>query len=185
MKRRWQQSLLLITLIASQSLSSFARQIPPPQKHLQSLHHQRSQWQQRQQHFENQPGYKRISRQADDGFGGALQMVQLGVKYLPTIIGLFNSLTGGEGGPGIGGSGGGGAGGLLDLAANFLGGVTGNTKVETSAGVDPVKAQQAATSNVDRIDPTDLVKDDPFSMSNLIRMGIKVALAVFFKLHKR
>ena len=52
-------------------------------------------------------------------------MVQLGVKYLPTIIGLFNSLTGGEGGPGIGGSGGGGAGGLLDLAANFLGGVTG------------------------------------------------------------
>jgi len=180
MKRRWQQSLLLITLIASQSLSSFARQIPPPQKHLQSLHHQRPQWQQqRQQHFENQPGYKRISRQADDGFGGALQMVQLGVKYLPTIIGLFNSLTGGEGGPGIGGSGGGGAGGLLDLAANFLGGVTGNTKVETSAGVDPVKAQQATTSNVDRIDPTDLVKDDPFSMSNLIRMGIKVALAVF------
>ena len=85
-------------------------------------------------------------------------MVQLGVKYLPTIIGLFNSLTGGEGGPGIGGSGGGGAGGLLDLAANFLGGVTGNTKVETSAGVDPVKAQQATTSNVDRIDPTDLVK---------------------------
>ena len=59
MKRRWQQSLLLITLIASQSLSSFARQIPPPQKHLQSLHHQRPQWQQqRQQHFENQPGYK-------------------------------------------------------------------------------------------------------------------------------
>ena len=47
---------------------------------------------------------------------------------------------------------------MLDLAANFLGGVTGNTKVETSAGVDPVKAQQATTSNVDRIDPTDLVK---------------------------
>jgi len=179
MKQRWQQSILLITLIASQSLSSFARQIPPPHKHLQSLH-QRSQWrQQGPQHFENQPGYKRISRQADDGFGGALQMVQLGVKYLPTIIGLFNSLTGGEAGSGIGGSGGGGAGGLLDLAANFLGGVTGNTKVETSAGVDPVKAQAATTNNVDRIDPTDLVKDDPFSMSNLIRMGIKVALAVF------
>ena len=85
-------------------------------------------------------------------------MVQLGVKYLPTIIGLFNSLTGGEAGSGIGGSGGGGAGGLLDLAANFLGGVTGNTKVETSAGVDPVKAQAATTNNVDRIDPTDLVK---------------------------
>ena len=58
MKQRWQQSILLITLIASQSLSSFARQIPPPHKHLQSLH-QRSQWrQQGPQHFENQPGYK-------------------------------------------------------------------------------------------------------------------------------
>jgi len=181
MKRRWQQSLLFITLIALQSLSSFARQIPPPQKHLQSHHHQRSQWQQqRQQYIENQPGYKeRISRQADDGFGSALQMVQLGVKYLPVVINLFSSLTGGEGGSGLGGSGGGGAGGLLDLAANFLGGVTGNTKVETSAGVDPVKAAASTTNNVDRIDPTDLVKDDPFSMSNLIRMGIKVALAVF------
>ena len=61
MKRRWQQSLLFITLIASQSLSSFARQIPPPQKHLQSHHHQRSQWQQqRQQYIENQPGYKEV-----------------------------------------------------------------------------------------------------------------------------
>ena len=85
-------------------------------------------------------------------------MVQLGVKYLPVVINLFSSLTGGEGGSGIGGSGGGGAGGLLDLAANFLGGVTGNTKVETSAGVDPVKAAQSTTNNVDRIDPTDLVK---------------------------
>ena len=109
-----------------------------------------------------------MSRQADDGFGGALQMVQLGVKYLPTIIGLFNSLTGGEGGPGIGGSGGGGAGGLLDLAANFLGGVTGNTKVETSAGVDPVKAQQATTNNVDRIDPTDLVKVIKIDLSSFL-----------------
>merc|ERR1711997_503362 len=77
---------------------------------------------------------------------------------------------------GIGGGGGGG-GGLLDLVGGLIGGVTGNTKVETSAGVDPVKA--LTTNNVDRVDPTDLVKDDPFSMSNLIRMGIKVALAVF------
>ena len=67
---------------------------------------------------------------------------------------LFNTFTSGsEGaGSGIGGGGGGGAGGLLDLASNFIGGVTGTTKVETSSGVDPVK------QNVDRVDPTDLVK---------------------------
>jgi len=105
-------------------------------------------------------------------------MVQLGVKYLPVLINLFSSFTGSDGGAGGGIGGGGGAGGgLLDLVGGLIGGVTGNTKVETSAGVDPVKA--STTNNVDRVDPTDLVKDDPFSMSNLIRMGIKVALAVF------
>ena len=86
-------------------------------------------------------------------------MVQLGVKYLPVLINLFSSFTGSDGGAsgGIGGSGGAG-GGLLDLVGGLIGGVTGNTKVETSAGVDPVKAQAATTNNVDRIDPTDLVK---------------------------
>lgn len=174
MKRRWQQSLLLIVLIASQSLCSFAKQIPP-QKHFRSIYQHQS----RQQHHENQPAeHKRGYRQADDGFGSALQMVQLGMKYLPIAMNLFNSLTKGSDGASSGIGGGGGAGGLLDLAANILGGVTGNTKVETSAGVDPVKTS-ATDNNVDRIDPTDLIKDDPFSMSNLIRMGIKVALAVF------
>lgn len=179
MKRRWQQSLLLIVLIASQNLCSFAKQISP-QKHFRSIHPPRHQSTRQQQHHENQPAeHKRVSRQADDGgFGSALQMVQLGMKYLPIAMNLFNSFTqGGDGGSsGIGG--GGGSGGLLDLVGSILGGVTGNTKVETSAGVDPVKAA-SATNTVDRIDPTDLIKDDPFSMSNLIRMGIKVALAVF------
>jgi hypothetical protein len=84
-------------------------------------------------------------------------MVQLGMKYLPIAMNLFNSFTqGGDGGSsGIGG--GGGSGGLLDLVGSILGGVTGNTKVETSAGVDPVKAA-SATNTVDRIDPTDLIK---------------------------
>lgn len=84
-----------------------------------------------------------------------LQMLQIGMKYLPIAMNLFSSLTSGSEGPGsgIGGSGGGGGGGLLDLAANFLGGVTGGTKVETSSGVDPV-----TQNTVDRIDPTDLVK---------------------------
>lgn len=172
MRQRWQTSLVLIALIASQNLCSFARQIPP-QKHSRSIS--------RQQHEEDQPvaTQKRVTRQAgDDGFGGALQMVQLGVKYLPVLINLFSSFTGSDGGAGGGIGGGGGAGGgLLDLVGGLIGGVTGNTKVETSAGVDPVKA--STTNNVDRVDPTDLVKDDPFSMSNLIRMGIKVALAVF------
>ena len=84
-------------------------------------------------------------------------MVQLGVKYLPVLINLFSSFTGSDGGAsgGIGGGGGAG-GGLLDLVGGLIGGVTGNTKVETSAGVDPVKA--STTNNVDRVDPTDLVK---------------------------
>ena len=84
-------------------------------------------------------------------------MVQLGVKYLPVLINLFSSFTGSDGAAsgGIGGGGGGG-GGLLDLVGGLIGGVTGNTKVETSAGVDPVKA--STTNNVDRVDPTDLVK---------------------------
>lgn len=177
MVRRWQQSIFLIALIASQSLCSFARQIPPTQKHSIPIYSQQSQ---RQQHYENQPEViqKRVSRQADD-FGSTLQMIQLGMKYLPIAMNLFSSFTGGSDGAagGIGGSGGGGGGGILDLVGSLLGGVTGNTKVETSAGVDPVKASSSNT--VDRIDPTDLVKDDPFSVSNLIRMGIKVALAVF------
>ena len=104
-------------------------------------------------YYDFQRGY----RQADDGFGSALQMVQLGMKYLPIAMNLFNSLTKGSGGASSGIGGGGGSGGLLDLAANILGGVTGNTKVETSAGVDPVKTS-ATDNNVDRIDPTDLVK---------------------------
>jgi len=173
MKQRWQQSLLLIALILSQSLCSFARQLPPPQKSSRPISIQQSQRQ-------YQPVIqKRISRQADD-FGSTLQMIQLGMKYLPIAMNLFSSFTGGSDGAagGIGGSGGGG--GILDLVGGLLGGVTGNTKVETSAGVDPVKASAAAATNtVDRIDPTDLVQDDPFSVSNLIRMGIKVALAVF------
>jgi len=174
MKRRWQQSLLLIVLISSQSLFSSAKQIPP-QKHFQSIYQHQS----RQQHHESQPAeHKRGYRQDDGGLGSTLQILQLAVKYAPTAIGLFNSLTSGSAGANGGIGGGGGSGGLLDLATNLLGSVTGNTKVETSAGVDPVKAS-AAENNVDRIDPTDLVKDDPFSMSNLIRMGIKVALAVF------
>lgn len=174
MKRRWQQSLLIIVLITSQSLCSFARKIPP-QKRFRSIYQHQS----RQQHHEKQPAeHKRVYRQADDGFGSALQMVQLGMKYLPMAMNLFNSLTKGSDGASSGIGGGGSGGGLLDLAANILGGVTGNTKVETSAGVDPVKTS-ATDNNVDRIDPTDLIKDDPFSMSNLIRMGIKVALAVF------
>ena len=101
---------------------------------------------------------QRISRQADD-FGSTLQMIQLGMKYLPIAMNLFSSFTGGSDGAagGIGGSGGGG--GILDLVGGLLGGVTGNTKVETSAGVDPVKASAAAATNtVDRIDPTDLVQ---------------------------
>ena len=84
-------------------------------------------------------------------------MVQLGVKYLPVLINLFSSFTGSDGGASGGMGGGGGAGGgLLDLVGGLIGGVTGNTKVETSAGVDPVKA--STTNNVDRVDPTDLVK---------------------------
>ena len=99
---------------------------------------------------------QRVSRQAEDGFGSALQMVQLGMKYLPIAMNLFNSLTKGSDGASSG-IGGGGSGGILDLAASILGGVTGNTKVETSAGVDPVKTS-ASDNNVDRIDPTDLIK---------------------------
>ena len=96
--------------------------------------------------------FQRVSRQADD-FSSMATMLQYGIKYLPVLMDLFTSLTGGEGG----GSGGGGAGGgLLDLAASILGG---GTKVESSAGVDPVK-----TNTEDRIDPTDLVK---VAISNL------------------
>merc|ERR1711997_806413 len=98
MRQRRKTTLELIALIASQNLCSFARQIPPQ---------------------------KRVTRQAgDDGFGGALQMVQLGVKYLPVLINLFSSFTGSDGGAsgGIGGGGGGG-GGILDLVGGLIGGV--------------------------------------------------------------
>ena len=46
MRQRWQTSLVLIALIASQNLCSFARQIPP-QKHSRLIS--------RQQHEEDQP----------------------------------------------------------------------------------------------------------------------------------
>ena len=82
MKQRWQQSILLITLIASQSLSSFARQIPPPHRHLQSLH-QRSQWrQQGPQHFENQPGYKVKHHYVVNLVSFALVLLSLSIKFI-------------------------------------------------------------------------------------------------------
>ena len=102
---------------------------------------------------------QRVVRQADD-FSTMLSLVQYGMKYLPTLIKLFNSFTGGSDGAGSGIGGGGG--GLLDIAAGLLGG---GTKVESSSGVDPA----TITNKVDKIeDKIDLVKVTYLKLAFLI-----------------
>lgn len=163
--------MFVIVLLASQNLCSFGKQIPPSRfirsSNIKISHHLQLPENEKQ----STATQKRVVRQADD-FSTMLSLVQYGMKYLPTLIKLFNSFTGGSEGAGSGIGGGGG--GLLDIAAGLLGG---GTKVESSSGVDPA----TVTNKVDKIeDKIDLVKDEPFSWENLISKGIKVALAIFY-----
>jgi len=76
MRQRWQTSLVLIALIASQNLCSFARQIPP-QKHSRSIS--------RQQHEEDQP----VATQKDDPFSMS-NLIRMGIKV---ALAVFSSYT--------------------------------------------------------------------------------------------
>ena len=71
MRQRWQTSLVLIALIASQNLCSFARQIPP-QKHFRSIS--------RQQHEEDQPVATQKVRQ-HNGDGHLMNTVYLMISF--------------------------------------------------------------------------------------------------------
>jgi len=92
---------------------------------------------------------KRISRQADD-LGSITSLISLGIKYAPLMIKAFNTFSG------------------VASAA-------------TSAVTDAPAAPAATNTAVDRVETpaaAAAAAADPFSWSNLLSVGIKVALAL-------
>jgi len=127
---------LLIVLIASSAFVGQARQIPRPRQ--RSIDNN-----------SNEQQLKRVTRQADDGFGSVGSMISLAIKYGPLLFKAFNTISG--------------------LASTVAGAAT-DSKVDvkpTKAPIDRVETPAVAAAAA-----------DPFSWSNLLSVGIKVALAL-------
>lgn len=94
---------------------------------------------------------KRISRQADD-LGSITSLISLGIKYAPLMIKAFNT---------------------------FSGVASAATSAVTDAPAAP--AAPATNTAIDRVETpaaAAAAAADPFSWSNLLSVGIKVALAL-------